>query len=228
MDGFLEIIRRARTLTFDCYGTLIDWDTGLRDAFRTHLTGGRNERLDEVFARYLAAEPGIQAGPYRQYRDVVAEAARQTGETMGLTVTPTQAAAVAESVGSWPPFPDTREALASLKQRFRLGILSNVDRDLFARTAGLLGVDFDFVVTAEDVCAYKPAAAHFLRFMEIHPGREGWLHVAQSRFHDGVPAAELGVPFVWINRRGERGADHARPVAEFADLASLARVAAAT
>ncbi len=138
-----------------------------------------------------------------------------------MSVSGGQATAVADSVGRWRPFPDTNAALVALKRRFKLGVLSNVDRDLFARTAEQFEVAFDFVVTAEDVRSYKPALPHFERFLDTFNGRDGGLHVAQSQYHDGVPAAQLGIPFVWINRRREQRRKDVRPVAEYPDLASF-------
>ena len=124
----------------------------------------------------------------------------------------------------WPPFADTNEALVSLKRRFRLGILSNIDRNLFAETARRFDVAFDFVVTAEDVRSYKPGHAHFERLLSKHaePGRV--VHVAQSLFHDGVPTAELGIAFVWINRYNDANTARVHRLGEYADLKSFAEV----
>ena len=139
-----------------------------------------------------------------------------------LSVITAGAESLAESVPGWKPFPDTNPALARLKERFRLGILSNIDNDLFAATArhfeSAIG-RFDFVITAEDVGSYKPGHGHFKRLLTtVVDDVSTHLHVAQSLFHDGVPAAELGIPFVWINRRGEVNETTARPLAELANL----------
>ena len=129
---------------------------------------------------------------------------------------------LAESLPDWPTFPDTNGALARLKGRYRLGVLSNVDRDLFAATTRKLNVQFDLAVTAQDVRAYKPADAHFERLLTSYGPREEVLHVAQSLFHDGVPAGELSIPFVWINRYGETNETQVRPLATYPDLRSFA------
>ncbi len=211
----------ARFLTFDCYGTLIDWESGLRNAFRRALPTATPQRLAAVFDRYLEVEAQVESESYRSYREVVAEAGRRVAGSLDLEIPPAAAGALADSVGDWQPFPDTCAALQTLKRRCRLGILSNVDRDLFARTAARLGIEFDAVITAQDVQSYKPAHGHFARFAAAH-GRDGWIHVAQSQFHDGVPARQLGIPFVWINRRGERRIGEVSPVAEFPDLRTFA------
>ena len=132
---------------------------------------------------------------------------------------------VAEGLGHWPLFADTNEALCLLKRRYRLGVLSNIDRDLFDATASHFEIDFDFVVTAEDVRSYKPGNGHFERLLAEHGDRETTLHVAQSLFHDGVPCARFGLAYVWINRYNEPNATAVRPLAEYADLRSLAEAA---
>lgn len=219
-DRLTRTLASVRALTFDCYGTLIDWETGLREAIRSAFPSVAPNPLALFFDAYLRHEMAVEAGPYRIYRDVVAEAAERAAAELGLAL-PCQAAhRLGASVGTWPPFPDTRKALRLLRQRCRLGILSNVDRDLFAETARRLGVEFDFVVTAEEVKSYKPAHPHFYWgrvLVDRLPGfgdagselaragaPDGWVHVAQSLLHDGVPARELGLPFVWINRRGKK------------------------
>lgn len=221
-----EIFAATRTITFDCYGTLVDWETGLKAAL-SELFGAEalGDRATEVFDAYVEAEAAVEAEAYRPYREVLAEAARRVGRRFGLTPRESPDPFMADHLRGWQPFADTNAALRRLKARFRLGILSNIDRDLLDGTMKHLGVAFDFAVTAEDVRAYKPAHLHFLRFLNAHEGREGGLHAAQSIFHDGVPCGQLEIPFVWINRRGapaptER--DEARPIAVFPDLASFA------
>jgi len=215
------VLAQARFLTFDCYGTLIDWETGLRQAFRRAMPAASPDELAAAFDRYLAAEAQVEAEAYQSYRRVVAAAAGRVAESLNVELPPKAAADIAQSVGDWLPFPDTCDALRVLRRSCRVGILSNVDRDLFARTAIHLGLAFDAVITAEDVASYKPAHGHFERFASLH-GRQGWVHVAQSQFHDGGPARELDIPFVWINRRGESRIDEASPVAEYPDLRTFA------
>ncbi|MBI5288263.1 MAG: haloacid dehalogenase [Chloroflexi bacterium] len=221
MLEYRTILSRTTALTFDCYGTLIDWETGLRRAFRDILGLTDGASLQTVFDAYLAAEARIEAGPYQPYRRVVALAVSEVAGALGVGCTSTQSEDVADCVGDWPVFADTGDALKLLSARFRLGVLSNVDRDLLARTLRQFPVTFDFLATAADVKSYKPAEAHFRRGRDF-AGETG-LHVAQSLYHDGVPARRLGIPFVWINRRGETNITQATPLASFPDLAGFAR-----
>jgi 2-haloacid dehalogenase len=217
-------------LTFDCYGTLIDWETGIADGLRRAGFGADDEVLLETFARH---EAPLEAGPYLTYREVLAGAARGAAEDLGVAVTDEAVEAFAGSVGDWPAFPDSAEALAALKERFRLGVITNCDDDLFALSNRRLGVEFDWVVTAQQAGGYKPRPENFLfAFERIDVPRERILHVAQSLFHDHVPAKALGMTTVWIDRRQGRGGSGATPPAEaepdlvvpdmrsFADLAA--------
>jgi 2-haloalkanoic acid dehalogenase type II len=215
---------RYETLTFDCYGTLIDWRRGIVDAFREaagadagELPGG--ERLLELHARHEAA---VQAGPYRSYRQVLGETARRIAAELAVEELLTPFDFLADSLPRWPPFADTVPALARLRRAgARLGILSNVDDDLLAGTLERLGVEFDLLITAEQVRSYKPSPAHF-ESARRRIGDRAWLHVAQSQFHDIAPAQRLGLPAVWINRLGEPAAPGLQPVEVFDDLAGLA------
>jgi 2-haloalkanoic acid dehalogenase type II len=196
--------RRYDIVTFDCYGTLIDWDGGIAGAFR-----GAADRcgvaIDPEAARavYSRHEPSVQAERYRSYREVLAEAARRAAAELGWDLPPGEAARFAESLPGWAPFPDTNAALERLAGAgHRLGVLSNVDPDLFAGTRRLLAVDFDLVITAADVRSYKPAHGHFTAARDRIGGAR-WLHAAQSHFHDVTPARALGIPAAWVNRLDE-------------------------
>ena len=168
----------------------------------------------------------MEAGPYLPYKEILTLAQAELARRFALTVPPGRVRLLAGSVPNWVPFDDTNATLARLKGRYRLGILSNIDNDLFTETARRFrpAIDgFDFVITAQEVGSYKPGHAHFRRLLEtgaVDP--QAHLHVAQSLFHDGVPAAELGMPFVWINRRDENNHTTARPLAVFNDLTGLA------
>jgi 2-haloacid dehalogenase len=223
-----EQLAAIRSLSFDCYGTLIDWETGIRRALDALASASGGLAIDqrEFFDTYLETEAAIEAGPYRPYKDVLCGVQVELARRYGLTVPADRARLLAESVAGWTPFADTNDALARLKRRFRLGVVSNIDRDLFGWTARHFAAaigQFDFVIAAEDVESYKPAHPHFLRLLEAEVQEAGThLHVAQSLFHDGVPAEELNIPFAWINRRNEVNETAATPVAEFANLAGLA------
>jgi 2-haloalkanoic acid dehalogenase type II len=216
-------MRRFDTLTFDCYGTLIDWERGISEAFAAAARAdGVALDLGAVLRAYHEVEPRVQAERYRRYRDVLALAARGVADRLGWTLPPGRESFLAESLPSWPPFPDTNDALRRLRDAgHRLIILSNVDDDLLAGTRHHLAVEFDAVITAERVGSYKPAAGHFAAARtQIGDGR--WLHVAQSYFHDVQPARALGVATAWINRKGERPLDDRGPDHEFRTLAEAA------
>lgn len=221
MRTLTDVFRRTRIITFDCYGTLVDWRAGLTESF-IELFGARMAgRADEVFADYVRIEAEVEAEPYRPYRQVLVEVARRLASHIGLNLPTERESLLGDRLGSWPVFGDTKVALARLKERFHLGILSNIDRDLFAETAEGLGVEFDVVITAEDVGSYKPAHAHFERLLSLGYDRTEILHVAQSVFHDGVPARDLDLAYVWINRYNDTNTTDAKPSAQYPDLQSL-------
>ena len=202
-------------LTFDCYGTLIDWETGLLVALREALPGAADVDDDALLERYARHEAEAEKPPYRSYRKVLAAGVRGVADDLGLEGTDPAVERFSESVLDWPAFRDSGGALARLHERFRLGVITNCDRDLFAASSERLGVTFDWVVTAEDARAYKSALAGFeLAFATIPVPRERILHVAQSLFHDHVPAKQLGLTTVWIDRRHDRPGSGATPPAE--------------
>jgi 2-haloalkanoic acid dehalogenase type II len=225
MKSIENVLRRVTTVTFDCYGTLIDWAGGLQGSFRALFGDALAGRTDEMFDVYVRIEAQIEAQDYRSYRSVLAEVATQLAQHFDVDMPAERSAELANRLPNWPPFPDTNEALKRLKQKYRLGILSNVDRDLLAGTLQHFEVDFDFVVTAQDVESYKPAHGHFDRLLAQYAVKGELLHVAQSLFHDGNPTRELGIAYVWINRYNDVNETIVCPCATFADLASLATAA---
>lgn len=210
-------------VTFDCYGTLIDWKGGIGAAF-AEAAAGDGVVLDPaaVFAAYAEIEPVVEAETYRRYREVLIETARRVAERLGWVLGERQSRFLPDSLPTWPPFPDTNPALERLAGAgYRLGILSNVDDDLLAGTLRHFRVHFDLLVTAQQVGSYKPAPGHFLTARD-RIGKDRWMHAAQSYFHDVVPARSLGIPIAWINRKGDVAADGGRPDREFPTLAELA------
>ena len=224
---------RFEALTFDCYGTLIDWEAGILAGLRAVLDPhGVVAGDDELLEMYAAVEAVEEAGPYRRYRDILSGALRAVGGGFGIEPTPEELEAFGGSVGDWPAFPDSSAALARLHDRFRLGVITNCDDDLFAASETRLGVRFDEVVTAQQVGAYKPDPRGFGIMAErLGLPRDRILHVAQSLFHDHVPAKALGYTTVWIDRRHDRTGFGATPPADatpdatFPDMASFAAVA---
>ena len=213
---------KYRTLTFDCYGTLIDWESGilayLKPLFERHDVHVIDEFVLECYSRY---EPAAQAEG-GSYRRVLAQVLQRFGERLGFTPNDTDLDGFSASIGHWPPFADTVEALRKLAERFDLAVLSNIDDDLFAMSARQLQVRFKHIVTAEQVGAYKPAPEMFAAALQQVQGPV--LHVAQSRFHDIVPATAAGLDTVWIDRPSLGAAKpvDANPTWTFASLADFA------
>jgi 2-haloacid dehalogenase len=219
---------RFEVLSFDCYGTLIDWRRGILDAVRPVLARhGIAAGEDQILQTYSRLEAEIEAGPYRPYRRILRGVMARMCGGFGFEPDDNERDIIASTLPDWPPFEDTVAALKSLKSRYRLAIISNTDNDLFAGTNTHLEVSFDHIITAAHVGAYKPDRRVFqFAFDKIGLPKEKILHVAQSLFHDHVPAKELGLTTIWINRRRAlpgRVSSAARPDAEFPDLASLVK-----
>jgi 2-haloacid dehalogenase len=224
---------RFTHLTFDCSGTLIDWERGILTALRPGLDRhGVVLSDDAALELYGELESAAEREPYRPYRALLATVMDGFGARLGFVPSADERAALAASVGDWPPFPDTVEALRALADRYRLVILSNIDDDLFARSARHLGVEFAAVVTAQQVGSYKPDPRNFRALLErLDTAPDRVLHVAQSLFHDIAPANALGLTTVWVNRRHDRPGSGATPPAtahpnlEVDDLRTLAQLA---
>ncbi len=218
-------------LTFDCYGTLIDWRSGILSALKPVLAEYEVVLADdELLGLYNDLESERERQPYRSYRDILRQIVSRIADRYGIEPSAAQLEAPAESLSDWPPFNDTVEALRALKTKYQLGIISNIDDDLFAGTNRRLQVEFDYIITAQQVKAYKPSLLVFEYALEkIALPKEKILHVAQSLYHDHAPAKQLGLATVWINRQrlvpGTAEIGSARPDAEFLDLASLAKAA---
>jgi 2-haloacid dehalogenase len=201
-----------RWATFDCYGTLIDWNGGLRREL-ARVFG--EDRADAQLERYHDVEPALQAGGERTYREVMSEAMRELGADEG------EEDALADGLPSWQPFPEVRSALETARSRgWKLAILSNTDRDFIEASMQQIGVPFEVAIVASEIGSYKPGPRHWLQFFEdVDAPRDRYVHVAQSHFHDIVPATELGLRTIWINRCAEQ---HDQPrTRELPDLARL-------
>ena len=202
-----------RWATFDCYGTLIDWNNGIR-AELARVFG--DDRADAMLERYHEVEPEVQADATLSYRQVMTDTMRllgAAGEEHGL----------AEALPGWRAFPEAHRALQEARSRgWKLGVLSNTDDDYIAASQVQIGITFDEVIVAQEIGSYKPAPAHWEEFFSrTRAPREGHVHVAASLFHDVVPATALGLRSIWVNRLGETAPETARPTRELADLFAL-------
>jgi 2-haloacid dehalogenase len=221
-------------LTFDCYGTLIDWEAGLLAALRAPLAAhGVTESDENVLGAFARHEAELEAGPYRRYREILGAVLTAMLGHRGETPTRDEVAAFGGSVADWPAFPDSAAALARLHERFKLGVITNCDDDLFAASEARLGMDFDWVITAQQAKRYKPNPRGFeLAFERIGLPPSRILHVAQSLFHDHVTAKRLGLSTVWVDSRAGRPGGGATPPATATpdlivpDMATLAALAA--
>ena len=216
--------RRFTHLTFDCYGTLIDWRAGIeRELVRA--LGGIKLSGQQLLAAYVEAEKS-QESVYRKYRDVIRGTVVSMSRVLGVEVTNEAAREFASSVPKWPAFPDTAEFLREMGSKgFKRYILSNVDNDLLEETISLHGLDVDGFVTAEEVGSYKPRPGHWERFFqETGAKKEGLLHVAQSIYHDIIPAQEMGLVTAWVNRYNEPMPKTASPAFVTDGLAHLAEL----
>jgi 2-haloacid dehalogenase len=216
---------RVRWATFDCYGTLVDWLHGVSTSFEL-LVPGAGAGAVEAFVRHETQVQ--QADPRRRYRSVLIETARRMATDLGIALNEDDADVLATTLPYWPVFPDTVPALARLRGNgVRIALLTNCDRDLNSLTRRRIGVPIDAAITAEDVGAYKPSTVVFETFRErfdVQPG--DWVHVAESHYHDVVPAHSVDVPAIWINRLGQNR-DASVAAAVLPDLTSLPATVAA-
>ncbi len=224
---------RFEVLTFDCYGTLINWEAGILSALHRILSAHGHTLEDAALLKlYGDFEELSEQGAFHPYREVLQSVVRRFGAQLGFSPTDEEARSLPNSLSSWQPWPDTIDALRQLKTRFRLAILSNVDDDLFAATRPQLQVEFDEVITAQQAKAYKPSMNMFeLALSRVNAPAHRVLHVGQSIYHDIIPAQSLGLATVWVNRPSARAgvgavkAAEAKPDLEVKNLAELAEAA---
>jgi 2-haloacid dehalogenase len=216
-------------VSFDCYGTLIDWEAGIAGAIRPVLEARGLDMSDsQILALFADIEPMAQRAEYVEYRQVLKDVMRELARRTGFSPDDADLDCLAESLPDWPPFPDTIGALQAMKSKYKIAIISNVDDDLFALTSERLDVEFDHVITSQQAQSYKPSLHNFVLALDrigVPPDR--LLHVAESTFHDVAPAKSIGLSVVWVNRHGGRvtGATRpatAKPDLEVPDLATLA------
>ncbi|MXW68196.1 MAG: haloacid dehalogenase [Gemmatimonadales bacterium] len=223
MHSFEGTAGRGTLLTFDCYGTLIDWEGGILAALRVAYAEAAAVEDERLLGEFHAAQNRLKTSEYRPYRQLLTETSVEVARANGWDTADEVAGGVPASIPSWRPFPDTNPALSRLAAAgVTLGILSNIDDDLLVGTLKRFEVEFGLLGTAQRLRSYKPAAPHFERGREWAAGFDRWLHVAQSLFHDVVPATSLRVPVLWVNRKSESRPDDADPVHIAPDLAAAA------
>ena len=222
---------RIEWISFDCYGTLVDWETGICASVSGVLEShGIMRTRAEILSLYADAEPKVQsAGDFIEYREVLRQVMALIGDELGIRCTGSELSCLADTLPHWPVFPEVPSALNALKSRHRLAVISNVDDDLFAGTAEALGVEFDAIVTSQQARSYKPDLRNFnLAASRMAVEKEAWLHVAESRYHDIAPANLLGVASVWVDRPDRGGgtrATDAVPDLTVANLSGLVELA---
>ena len=230
LSNIMLDFNRYQWLSFDCYGTLVDWETGISDAVAEALAShGISKSRSAILQLFADAEPRVQSSPdYLDYRHVLREVMATIGSDLGLRLTASELACLVDTLPRWPVFPDAADALGRMKARYRLAIISNVDDDLFAGTAAALGIEFDAVITSQQARSYKPNLRNFDLAAEwMAVDKAEWLHIAESLYHDIGPANRLGIASVWVNRPDRGGGTRqtdAVPDLTVPDLATLARM----
>ncbi len=219
-------------LSFDCYGTLIDWETGILSALRPLLRAKGVKLSDaEILSFYAEIEPEVQQKEFCNYKTVLESVLSEFGNRFHFPLSDAEKSLLHDSLKTWPPFPDSVEMLSRLKQKYKLAVISNIDEDLFRYSNRLLQVEFDWIITAEQAGSYKPSRNNFYFAIDkIGEPKEKILHVAQSIFHDIVPAKAIGLTTVWVNRRqkqkgsGATRSASAQPDWKVPDLRTLVRL----
>lgn len=197
-------LNKFEVLTFDCYGTLIDWGTGILTVLKKLLVAREKNLSDrQILQLFAEFEAEAEGGEYMTYREVMKYVVKKVGERLNFQPTQSELNSLWISIKDWQPFPDTIEALQWLKQKYKLGVISNIDDEFFAASAQLMQVEFDFLITAQQAKSYKPSLNNFkLAFERIGISTDKILHVAQSIYHDIIPAKSMGLSTVWVNRQG--------------------------
>lgn len=218
------MFKGKKYITFDCYGTLIDWEGEIREDLRKLAEkNGFDLDLTNISDKYIKAELEIEAEQYRKYHEVLQLSAKKLLKQLGFDISDEDTLEFTDSIYNWQPFPETHDILAELKRRgYKLIILSNIDNEIIKKSIGLMGIDFDGVVTAEEVGSYKPAHGHWKEMLKrFNAQKEEVLHVAASYIHDIIPAKEQRFDAIWISRNNEQPTREIKPDLEFKDLRPL-------
>jgi 2-haloacid dehalogenase len=213
-------------VTFDVYGTLIDWETGAYDAFRKEAErDGFTIDREELIPLFHQIQQDIQSGSYELYAEVLRRTAIQIAKELGWPLEPSRSGFLPDSVHRWPPFRETNAQLDRFAKKFEIGLISNIDDKLLGQTRRHFRADFDLVVTAQQVRSYKPDPAHFKECERRIGSKKGWVHVAASHYHDVEPCAKAKIPVIWVNRKKETLASgQKKPTAEVANLKEAAKL----
>jgi 2-haloacid dehalogenase/putative hydrolase of the HAD superfamily len=228
----MAIPKQINFVTFDVYGTLIDWDSGAYDAFRAEAErDGFTIERDELVALFHSVQQQIQAGSYELYAEVLRRTAVQIAKDLGWPLEPSRSGFLPDSVQRWPAFKETNSVLQKVAKKHSIGLISNVDDKLLGQTRRHLRsatgqpLDFDLVVTAQQVRSYKPDPAHFTECERRIGGKKGWVHIAASYYHDIEPCLKKKVPVIWVNRTGQQlESGQKKPDAEVKTLREAAKL----
>ncbi len=190
-------------ISFDCYGTLVDWESGIVETVKSVFEKyGKVVESSEILKLYSQIEPELEK-TYKPYKEVLKLVMKKLGEHFGIKLSEVDENALVDSIGNWPVFPDTTETLKKIKELHKIAVISNVDDDIFKLTQEKIGVKFDYIITAQRVGAYKPSMKVFkYAYREFKVSKNEWIHVAQSIFHDIIPAKKFGVKTILVKRRG--------------------------
>jgi 2-haloacid dehalogenase/putative hydrolase of the HAD superfamily len=213
-------------VTFDVYGTLIDWEKGIWDAFSAEANrDGFTIEREEVIPLFMEIEREIEGGSYELYAEVLRRTVVEIAKRLGWPLEPSRSGFLPDSVQRWEPFRETRVQLDKIAKKYNVGLISNIDDKLLGQTRRHLQIDFDIVVTAQQVRSYKPDAAHFNECARRIGGKKGWVHVASSYYHDIEPCVKAKIPVIWVNRHKETlDAGQRKPTAEVANLREAAKL----
>jgi 2-haloacid dehalogenase/putative hydrolase of the HAD superfamily len=222
----MTIPKNISFVTFDVYGTLIDWDTGAAEAFEKEAErDGFTIERDEVIPLFHEIQQQIEAGSYELYAEVLRRTAVQISKKLGWPLEPSRSGFLPDSVQRWAPFKETNPTLTKIAKKFKIGLISNIDDKLLGQTRRHIPLDFDLVVTAQQVRSYKPDLAHFTECERRIGGKKGWVHVGSSYYHDIEPCIKKKVPVIWVNRTGqELEAGQKKPDAEVKTLREAAKL----
>jgi 2-haloacid dehalogenase/putative hydrolase of the HAD superfamily len=222
----MAIPKEITFVTFDVYGTLIDWETGVYDAFRKEAErDGFTIEREELIPLFHEVQNQIMAGSYELYAEVLRRTAVQIAKELGWPLEPSRSGFLPDSVKRWPPFKETNSVLQKLSKKYKLGLISNIDDKLLGETRRHIPIDFDLVVTAQQVRSYKPDPAHFTECERRIGGKKGWIHVAASYYHDVEPCLKKKIPVIWVNRNKQQlESNQKKPDAEVGTLREAAKL----